>query len=138
MKIKESTYLRLRTLAAHPKANMRIEDMLAMCVEEGMDFDSYAVSLTLQLAIIDAMEAFSKEKRAYGVSQSQVLNSAAAASAVAVAWLTSQQPLPGSDVAGMVANDVVQAFAKFLARGITWVQPPEIKRPTVDGNTTRN
>ncbi|MGZ6199156.1 MAG: hypothetical protein ACXWNL_16090, partial [Vulcanimicrobiaceae bacterium] len=113
--------------------------MIDTCVKEDVDFDTYASTLALQLAIIDAMDEYRTERRAAGENQSTIMVAVAGSAAVAIASLTHDEPMPGGDVAAMVANDVVYTFANFLAPRMAWIEPPAPpKQPTFGGNTTRN
>ena len=137
--ISRTTWARFQVLAQHPKADMSPEAMVNMCVECGMPFESYAATLTLQLAVTDAIDVFSNDRKAEGYNQRAIMISATAACANSVAWLTNDEPMPGSDIAHMMANDIVVTFANFLAPRIAVKMPPApSKPPTIGGNSTRH
>lgn len=132
-----TTLDRLIQLCEHPKAGMNIHQCLAMCAEHGISLDDYVATLTMQLALIDAVADYSKVRREAGENQALVMRAATAACANAVAWLTVDEPIPGADVASTLANDAVYAFASFLAPRIVYTTPSVPKPPTHDAPTSR-
>lgn len=133
--IERETYARLCQLATHPKAGT-VEYMLNLCAEQKIEVDEYADLLQLQLGIIDAFDRYCAAQS--GDTKLSHMRVCAAASAQACGFMTTDDPLPGQDVAGMVANDVIVIFATALGKNLSWLTTPFTTKSTHDGNQTFN
>lgn len=133
--IKRETYARLCQLATHPKAGT-VDQMLTLCAEQKIEVDEYADLAQLQLDVIDAFDRYCAAQP--GDPKISHMRVCAAASAQACGFMTADDPLPGADVANMVANDVIVIFATALGKNLSWLTTPFTTKPTHDGNQTFN
>lgn len=135
--MKVETWFRLQELAAHPKGPGNVDKMMQLCGECNVHPDDYVVSLTLQLAVLDAFDAFAAEQT--NRSQLSHMRVCAGVAANALCRMTQDKPLPGADVASMAANAVITFFALQLGKGFSFFEtPPPVKTPTNSGNLTVN
>jgi hypothetical protein len=134
--IKTTTWAHFQQLAQHPKAGMDAMQMVRLCTEQGVQFDDYAAQLQLQLDMIDAFDKY--HVACPDDNQLSLIRVCAGAAASACGWLTREAPLPGSDVASMLVNDVVVTFANFFGKSITWTEPKRVNPPSHDSTPTFN
>jgi hypothetical protein len=138
MIMKDGTWDRLVALSKHPHTGSTPQAMADLCVSEGISFEGYADALELQLGVLDVVLKYGRSRMADGANQFDVLTSAAASCASAIAASTRDNPLPGSDVAATIVNGVVEVFTSFLSNRISWTQPVWVKTPTNDISHSTN
>lgn len=135
-KIRQNTWLHFQLLAMHKKAEMSPEQMIQLCIDNGVPFDDYAATLQLQLDIIDAFDTFRATRSTEELYAA--MRSCVGAAANAAAFMSHEAPIYGEDAAAIIINDVVAIFADMFSRRTAWVPETMVKQPTHESNRTIN